>query len=194
MTHRRVCSLVVAATVVWGLTGCASKMSMEDMKQMKVQRPAELDQLNAWVGTWSATGTAEMAGMEEPIEFSGTSITAWDLDGWALVEHSDFKMGDMEPMKGMGLWSYDAKSKVFRTTWTDTAGGIGYGKAWYNKKTDSWMMRGHGRGPMGATTGKGCVKFVDENTMEWTWQEWPAWDLLGLFKFMKMKGTSTKQG
>jgi hypothetical protein len=194
MTQRRVWGYLVAAAAAWGVTGCAPKLTMEDMKQMQPQRPVELDRLNAWVGTWHATGTMEIAGMDEPIEFSGTNTTGWDLDGWVLVEHGDFTMADMPPHKGVGVWSYDAKSGKYRSTWSDNGGSTGYGTARYMEKSDTWTMRMRGYGPMGSTVGKGSVKFVDANTMEWSWQEWPAWDLFGLFKFMKIKGTSTKQG
>jgi hypothetical protein len=40
------------------------------------------------------------------------------------------------------------------------------------------------------TCGEGTTKFVDNNTMEWTYTEWDSWKLK---KMMDMKGTSKRR-
>lgn len=192
MYRRMMTGAIVATLAMAVLPGCMSQMCMEDMAKMP-ERPVELDRLNDWVGTWKASGTGKMMGIDEEFTVTGTSQNAWDVDGWYLSEHGEYDMGPMGKMKYLQVWTWDSNAKKFRSYWFDSMGGVGHGTAKCDEKTRTWTMSMRGKGPMGSTRGKGCVKFVDDNTMEWTWQEWPAWDLLGLFKFMDMKGTSTRQ-
>lgn len=190
MNLRRVCAIGVVAFAPVVLTGCMPKMSMEEMKAMRPERPAELSKLDRFVGTWQGTGEATMAGLEEPMKVSGTSELSWGLDGWSLVELSTYSMGELGEMKGHGFWSYDIPGKRFRTAWTDSMGGFGTGTLKYNAETDTWHIRAKSKSSFGTTTGKGTMKFVDDRTQEWTWKEYA---FFGLFKVMEMHGTSTKQ-
>ncbi|MCH7839975.1 MAG: DUF1579 family protein [Planctomycetes bacterium] len=193
MYRRMMTGTILATLAMAGLSGCMPKMTMEEMAQMRPERPVELDKLNAWVGTWKASGTVKMMGIDEEITLSGTSQNAWGVDRWCLLEHGEYEMGAMGKMNGLGVWTWDTKAKRFRSNWFDSMGGTGSGTAKYDEMTRTWTMNMRGKGPGGATRGKGYVRFVDDDTMEWAWQEWPAWDLLGLFKFMDMKATSTRQ-
>ena len=69
---------VSCASVI--LTGCMPKMTIEEMRAMTPQRPAELATLNAFVGTWDMEGEAKMAMLDEPIKSSGTSVMNWEGD------------------------------------------------------------------------------------------------------------------
>ncbi len=193
MNRQTMYGAVLMACVMMGLSGCMPKMTMEDMKQMRPERPAELDKLNAFVGTWQGSGTAKMIGIDEPMELKGTSETTWEVNNWYLVEHAEYEMGEMGTMKGVGVWSWDSRAKKYRTWWFDDFGGTGTGTITYREACNCWCMSVRGNSPMGSTRGKGCITFKDDETMEWTWQEWPAWDLFGLFKFMDMSGTSKRQ-
>lgn len=172
------------------LTGCMPKMTIEQMKAARPQRPAELDKLNKMVGTWEVTGEARMAGLDEVLETRGTSELKWGGDGWYLIEDNVFTMKGLGEMKAHGTWAYDAKAGKFRTAWLDTMGGIGVGTVWHNEKTDVWHMRAKSHSPFGTTTGKGSHRFIDDNTIEWTWTEYA---MGGLFKTMEMKGTSKRK-
>ncbi len=51
-------------------------------------------------------------------------------------------------------------------------------------------MKAKSKGAMGTSVGHGNAKYLDANTMEWTWSEW---DELKLMKFMEMKGVNKRQ-
>ena len=185
---KRSCVLLCALGAV-GLVGCGPKMDKDAMQSMKPERPAQLTMLDRFVGEWKGTGEMTMAGSDEVMHSTGTSKMSWGLDKMVLIENSEYKMGD-DTMMGMGTWTWDKKHNRFHTTWVDSWGSYGSGYAKYNDDKDCWTMRGTSTGCMGTTTGKGTMKFLDNNTMEWTWSEYCC---LGLMKVMEMKGTSTRQ-
>ena len=172
------------------LVGCMPKMTLEEMKAMMPQRPAELDRLNDFVGTWDMTGEATMAGLDEVLKTTGVGETKWAGNGWFLVSNAKFEMEGLNTMEAVETWSYDAHSKKYRSTWTDSMGSLGTGSSRYNEKTRTWTMRATSHGAHGKTTAKGTLKMVDKDTMEWTWSEYA---MGGLFKVMEMKGTSKRR-
>ncbi len=172
------------------MTGCAPKMTMEDLKAMMPQRPAELDKLNAFVGTWNSEAEAKMAGLDEPLRTTAQAEIKWEGDGWYLVSRETFTMGELGNSHGLGTWSYDMKHRVYRTSWVDSSGMTGMGKSWHDEKTNTWHMRGKSHGPWGTTTFKGSVTMTDPNTMTWNWTEYA---MGGLMKVMEMTGTSSRQ-
>ncbi len=168
------------------LGGCMPKMTIEQMKEMRPQRPAELDRLNMLVGKWEGTGTCKMAGIEEELTSKGSSVTRWDGDGWYLVSEHVMSMGELGEMKGFEVWSWDAKGKCYRTYWVDNMGGYGYGKAKYDDKCNCFCLKARTYSPWGKARAKGCMTIVDNDTMEGTWQESA---MMGLIKTMSWTGT-----
>lgn len=190
MTRRMMfCTIPVVCMGVL-LAGCMPKMTIEEMKAGIPQRPAELDRLNAFAGNWQGEGEAKFSFLDEVIKTSATSEANWEGDGWYMVSRGMFNMGELGDMTGLETWTYDTHSKKFRSTWVDSFGSVGIGSAKYDEKTDTWYMRATSHGPWGKATSKGTVKFIDENTMEWTWTEYA---MGGLMKTMEMKGTSRRQ-
>lgn len=170
------------------VSGCASsKMNMEEMMQAP-SRPAELDALNAFTGTWSASWECTMEGMPEPMKGTGMSVVAWECDKWVMLERFTGSMGE-DKFQGIGMWSYDPKSGKYQMRWMDSFGGVGDGTATYDAATRTWTMKGKGSG-MQDSVMEGTMRFVDDNTMEWTHTEWNSWKTK---KTMSMKGTSRKQ-
>jgi len=163
---------------------------LEEMKQMKPQRPVELDLLKAFEGTWEGTGEAKFAGLDEVLKLHGVSEAKWDGDNWFLVNRGVFTMGELGDMKSVETWTYDTHSKIFRTTWVDSMGSTGTGTAWRDAKTGIWHMRAVTHGPFGKSSAKGTIKFADADTNEWTWTEYA---MGGLMKTTEMHGTSRKQ-
>lgn len=183
----RCSAIVLAAVAAVALTGCAPKMTVAEMKDQMPKRPAELDRLNMFVGHWEGTGECRMEMLDEPLKTQGVSEIQWAGDNWYLVEQGRFTMGDFEPMKGLGTWSYDTHAKKYRSTWVDSMGSTGLGEATYDEKTGTWKWSGDTYGPWGKSRISGTLKFPDENTMEWTMAEH-----MGLAKTMEMKGTSKR--
>ena len=190
--NRRTLAFVVAVSLssMFAGTGCMPSMTIEEMKAMMPTRPVELDQLNAFIGTWDHSGTATMAGVDAALDSSGTSEVRWEGDGWYMVEQGKMTLAGFDPMGMQGVWAYDAKAKVFRTNWVDTMGSFGVGTVRYDSKKDMWHMKAKSHMAFGTSTGKGTVKFVDKDTQEWVWAEYA---MGGLFKTMEMQSTSKRR-
>ena len=191
MMRRNLSYVLVAAVAGLMVTGCMPEMTIEQMKEMRPERPPELDRLNMFAGKWTSTGEAEMAGLDEVHTWTGSSESTWGCDGWCLVEHSTGEMGELGNMAGMGVWTWDAKSKKYRSTWADNWGSTGQGVGKYDEETRTWTIKAKSRGAMGKSIGKGTVTFVDDDTMEWSWTERAG--LFGMFKVMEAKGTGERQ-
>jgi hypothetical protein len=163
-------------------------MSMEDMQPPA--RPVELDRLNAFVGTWE--GTAEGTMGEHSFSGKGTSTATWETGGWTLVERGRFTSNDPKDKnvhEMLSVTTWDAHEKRYCSGSADNMGGLSKATMKYDEKTQTWHMKGTGQGPMGCTVEEGTVRFVDPNTMEWTWKAWDSWKIN---KVMEMRGTSRR--
>lgn len=184
MIRKSLACAVLATCALLTLTGCMPKMTIEQMKASMPERPAELDRLDAFVGKWEWTGSAEMAGLEEPLTMTGTSEMHWESDRGFLVSRANMNMEPFGESEGIETWTYDSKAKKYRSTWTGGMGMISMGETVYDEKNDIWRMKGTGYGPMGKSSAKGTMKFTDADTMEWEMTEYS-----GLMKIMTMSGT-----
>ena len=190
MIRRTFPCLIVIACAGIVLTGCTPTFTIEEIKEMRPARPAELDKLNMFAGEWVSTGEATMTGLDEVLKSTGTTESTWGCDGWCLVERSTMNMGELGGMTGLGVWTWDAKAKKYRSSWADDWGTTGRATAKYDDETRTWTMKAKGTGPMGKSVGKGTATFVGDDTVEWTWTEW---DSLHLMKVFEGKGTSKRK-
>ncbi len=174
------------------LIGC--QPSEEEMANFMKQppRPAELDLLDAWVGTWKADVEVTMAGSDEVHTSTGQNTTQWTSDKWMLTENWQHQMGENDTMKGASLMWWDNNSKKYRMAITDNYGGHGTATMTYNEETGVWKFKGKSKdGKSGSKTrNKGTMKFINPSTIEWVWEEY---DGTGLFKIITIKGTSRRQ-
>lgn len=189
MTGTRMTGIGVLALATGLAAGCVPSLTIEDVKAMRPERPAELDKLEQFAGRWEWKGEARLAGLDKVLTFSGRNDASVEGDGWYLVSREVGHMEELGETKGMSTWGYDTRSKKFRTTWVDSMGSIGTGTAWYDAKADVWHLRANTRGPLGSIVGKGRVKFPDPNTMEWSWTDYA---MGGLVKTMELRGTSKR--
>ena len=178
--------LALGATVV--LTGCTPKMTIEELRAMMPERPAELDKLNAFAGTWEWEGKTTVAGLDQVLKTTGSSEATWDGDRWYLVSREVGHIEVLGDMQGLEAWTYDTYTSKFRGAWVDNTGSTGTGEAWHDEKTNTWHFRATSHGPCGKTSITGHVKVLDEDTMEWTFTEYA-----GLIKTMEMTGTGTRR-
>lgn len=175
------------------LFGCQThKMNMDEMMK-PAERPAELDHLNMFIGTWEGTAEITMAGSDELMASKGKSTYEWSLDKWLLIERSEYEWGEGQTMHGMGYWWWDPDEKHFKMSWFDNDGGVGHGTARYDEKSKTWTMKAKSQNPYKPmkTIGEGTAKMLDDRTMEWSWEEEIPM-LIGSRDFMKMKGTTHK--
>jgi len=186
---RRMSVVAGVVALLSGLAGC-QKPNMEEMMKPP-PRPAELDQLNAFIGKWDGTWEMTMAGEEKPMTGKGTDVYAWESDRWVLTARSAGTCGEHK-MFGTGLWTYDSQARQFKYTSADNYGMVMSGTGTYDAKTQTWHLKGSTRETIhgNQSSGEGTLKFTSPNTMEWHWTEW---DGLHLIKFMEMKGTSHRK-
>lgn len=178
-------ALVVGATLCLSLAGCQQPRLDEMM--MQPPRPAELDRLNAFVGTWEGTSEMKLVGSGETMQSTGTSTVAWEADQWLLVERFEDTLGTQEAKyAGLCIWSWDAGAGKYRLDFFDNFGGGGSGTATYDEAQKTWRMavKTNYGGQSGWSVG--TAKFTDPDTMEW---EHTQWDSLKLTKQVEMKGT-----
>jgi len=172
------------------LPGCAPKITMEDLKAMTPQRPPELAMLKQFEGNWEGTSEMRITGLDEVLKGKGSSKMSWAADGWYMIENAQYDMGELGTMHGIGIWGYNPNTKKFDMHWFDSHGMHHTGSSTYDASTKTWRMSGGSSGPWGNTVGEGTMTFTDDNTMEWTYQEWDSWKLN---KFAEMKGTAKRK-
>ncbi len=191
MHNRFIQSLTLAVLILTLSSGClAPKFDLEAVKKLIHDRPAQLDALNMLVGKWKTQGEVKMIGMDEPILTSGTSEAVWECDGRILMDRATYDMGPMGPMSGVSIWTWDASQKQYRMWWYDSFGETAQGTARYDEKTRTWHFKNRGRSSLCNVISKGTIRMIDQDHLEWTYDQWDAW---GILKFSTMKGTSTRK-
>ena len=170
--------------------GCMPKMTVDQIKQMQPARPVELDRLDMLLGRWETEGQVKLSVLDEPLRTTGTNEAVWSLDRRMLIEHAELNMGALGKLTGMSIWTWDPSRKKYRMWWFDSFGETSEAMVTYNEATETWHMSGTGQKWGYNTRGRGTLRRIDADTLEWTWQEW---DRLGLFKLADMKGLSRRQ-
>lgn len=190
MITRRVVGSVVMFAFIMVAGGCMPKLTMEDLKQMKPQRPVELDKLSDFLGTWESTATMTLTGLDEPLTGKGKETFSWACDGWCLLGQGQYEMGEMGTMHFVGVWTYDAKAKKYRIFMANSNGETETGSARFDAGDNEWEMKSKSRGPWGSMIGEGEMKIVKDGQMEW---EFTARDAMWRMKVMEGSGTSMRK-
>lgn len=191
----RTLSLALGLLTALALTaGC--QQPAHDMQAGPPPRPAELDRLESWAGTWTGTGECTIHTPEGPqkCNVTGTEYATWTCDKRFLMSNCEYDMGgEIGKMTGISMVTWDAKGGKYRSWWFDSMGTCAEGTMSFDEKNNCWTMKSKGHNPMTGepTCGEGSFKVsADGRSMEWTMTEWDSWKLK---KSMEMKGTSTKQ-
>jgi hypothetical protein len=177
MTRR--ISLLACLCCCWiGLMGCSEKkkMQMDASAMQPPPRPAELDLMNPWVGRWASTGEAKMPD-GQPMNSTGTSEIAWDLDNRFLVEKSTESMGNMGTVKSVIVFSYNPREKEYEVDYYDSMGSHGEADMHYDASTGAWHMVGEPEyNPMWGkkTVFDMTMTMPDTNTLQFKWAEYEA--------------------
>ncbi len=187
---------VVAALSLFALLVIAAGCQRPKMSEMMVQpeRPAALDKLDVFVGTWTGESTATMPNSDEKLTGTGVNKVYWTADNWLLVEELEVTMENGEKMKGMGVWTYDPSIKKFRVHWFDNWGMIATATSHYDEDAGLWRMKGKSEmlAKNFTSHGKGTAKMVGPDTMEWHHSEYMG--PLMMFKMFEMKGVNHRTG
>lgn len=181
MTRSRILTIAALALTPVIVTGCAPQITMEELMQKPTpgDRLAVLDQL---LGQWNDTANIvsptpqEMQktmpeGEEMPTSSEGTYSAKWELDNMFLVIKGQYTWDD-KAVEWIECWTWDAKAKKYRTHYFNNWGEFGQGTYTYCPDTRTFKGKGTGTSTHGFTSGyDGCMKFVDDNTIEWKWTE-----------------------
>jgi hypothetical protein len=156
-------------------------------------RPAELDRLEPWVGTWQSTGEMKMSD-GKTMHMTGTFTIGWECDRTVLVERMEEtcdEMKDMGKIYGLIVFTWDAHEKEYETAFFNNMSMSADGDMKYNEATKTWTMTGEGYNPMlgQKTHWIGKITMPDSSTMEWTWTTWDAWKMK---KLEEGKGTAKR--
>jgi len=196
MVRARVCLPCCMAVLAFALSGCGEpKKDMGDMQSMEMPpRPEQLDRLETFVGRWEGTMEMKMAGSEETQKATGVNQVRWACDKRFLMEDFEGDMGEGHKFVGVGLWTWDDNHNRYRTWFFDNSGVANEGWATYDESDKTWHHEGSGENSMVGrrTYGKGSTRFIDANTMEWTWKEWDNGFKWG-DPMMEMSGTSHRK-
>ncbi len=181
---RKMVAFVVPMVALLG-SGCA--MSRVDFST--IERPArapELDAYDVFVGAW--TWEAEMLNAEGPDKsWKGTAEWHWALDNRTL-EGVMSAATERTSFDAAGVWSWHPKKKKYIWWMFNNWGYPQQGTAKYDVDAKCWRMKYRSVGLDGTTSyGEYRMTVVDDDTLDWSVQEWA--DAFHLFKKMEMKGT-----
>jgi len=182
-----------SALVLILASGCMPAMNVETMKQMRPPRPAELEHLAALIGQWGTSAETRIVCLDLVLPIKGVTENSWAGDGWCMIERGEYEMGELGTIHEFGVWTWDSAAKNFRTWRCDSFGGTRMGTAKFDEKSRTWTLKAKRHGSWGTSTDRGTIKIVDDNTLEWTWEEWSGWDPLRLFKMAEFRGTSKRK-
>jgi hypothetical protein len=174
--------------VVVLVTGCMPKLTIEDIRACIPEKPAELEQLNVFVGEWDFTGEMTITGLDQKLSYTGEGKADWEGDGWYLVSRGSGRMEELGDSHGMEAWTYDANGKQFRTAAISNSGSVGTGIAWYDGASKTWHVKESSEGAFGKMTWKGTIKVIDDDHMDFHWQGYSGWN-----KTMEMTGKRTRK-
>lgn len=181
-----------ALVLLTSVVGC-HKPNMEDMMAMP-PRPAALDDLNMFVGTWKGTYEMKMAGTDEVMTGTSVNRVEWGADNWVLIEHMEAEGAENPEEKyvAMGTWVYDPSIGKFRIYGFNNMGSIEQGTATYDAETRTWHHKGksretnHGK----TTVWEGTTRMLEDGGMEWNYTSWA--DPMRFKKMMEMSGTARR--
>ncbi len=180
-------------TVAIGLTCSACLQPNFDIKTVLAKMPKrapEMDRLEMLAGEWTTQGNVKMMGLKDTMKTKGQNSATWECDGRFLVERSHFDFGELGPMSGMSIWTWDGDIGKYRMWWFDGFGETATGTATFDEKSDIWHIKTKGKNGWCSIISKGTIKKIDEQTLEWTWDQWDGWHI---FRIGEMRGLSKRK-
>lgn len=185
MKSNSVAKCFLTASAVIGLGGCTAKnVNFAEVK--RPERAAQMDAFTVFVGSWTWKAQVENATGSDK-DWSGTATWDWSLDKRCLQGRMSSKTANAD-FESSGVWSWHPKSKKYVWWMFNNWGYPQQGTAKYNAENQSWVMNYTSVGLDGSTShGRYRMKVVDQDTLDWTMEEWA--DPLHLIKKVKMVGT-----
>jgi len=182
------CTNLVVLMTALAAAGCRSTMpgASGDMSAEAVR--AKLDRLEMFVGRWSIEGEAKMAGIDEPIHFTGTSDVTWEGDRSYVVARGVTDMGGTTH-HGLAAITYDPVHRVYRDALVNSAGGVSLATARYDESERTWHMKATSEGPEGSMSWTGTVTYLEADSKR---EHWVGSKFGGLIKKVEITKTERR--
>jgi hypothetical protein len=104
------------------------------LAQNPPKRPAELKQLDPFIGKWACKGTVFASDWGPEHAFTAAINTQWTLGGyWTKTDYREAKTkSNPMPMDGAAFWGYDTGIKKFVGGWVDNT------SMYQTQQSDGW--------------------------------------------------------
>lgn len=126
MSKRRVvllvtgaCGFAFAAGLVAAPSGQPDEQAMMEAMAKATTVGEHHKALAPLIGRWEGLVKFWMAPDTEPMEFQGTAVREWALDGRYIFEHVTSEMPDGTTFKGMGIIGYNTVENVYESVWLE---------------------------------------------------------------------------
>ncbi|MCB9858382.1 MAG: DUF1579 family protein [Phycisphaerales bacterium] len=188
--------LLTVAGLAMFVVGCSHQNSNMEMSgpPTKPAPAPEMKKLSRFIGTW--TGDAEMVGpmaeqmkadMKMPADakltFPGGGTWDWAMDGMFLRMDGWHSMGEGGKMNMIEYVMWDPKIGKYRSFFLSDWGEAGDGTLTPSADGNSFTSTARMIDAQGnKSSGTGTMRFIDNNSMEWTWKESSGLELKGTNK------------
>jgi len=188
-----------SVVVLFLVGGCSGKHGGAGMEAPKKPVPASQmsmfnDMIGSWTSTWEMTGEmAEEMKEHDPkaqMTFKGENTCALYMDGIWLKCDGWYEMGPDLRATYVEYYGYNTDDNVFNSYFISDMGEVGHGVLKpCGDDNRCFKMKWSGHDLSGnEKSGGGCMRFVDKDSMEFSWFE-----KMGPFAKMEMKGTSKRK-
>jgi hypothetical protein len=160
------------------LVGLTAAGCQQAQTEMKVERPAELDHLDMFVGDWEFTAEKHAADSDKVETATGTDSYRWACNRWVLVDEWE-GTAEGEHFEGLMVWTWDPQWKKYRYWGFYPNGATDRGTATYDEEAKAWHFKGKSTNRLTGKTkvGEGTLKCEDEDTISIKACSWGPWKL-----------------
>ena len=144
------------------------------------------------IGTFDVKIRTWVSPASQPVESTGTMISAWVLEGRYVQSMLSGQVGG-EPFHGIGYIGYDNVEKVYQTAWMDTGST---GMTWYKGNLDasgkSAIMKASVANPITAKSTPLELRLTIEGDSGHVTEIWGKGLGAKMFKLMELRYTKVK--
>ena len=137
-------ALLLAATTLTGLDAVAADKPARVAGQAldNAMTPgAGQKLLEPMIGSFDVTMLVWTAPSKPPLEYKGSSVNAWVLDGRYVQTHLAAVL-DGEAFDGIGFYGFDNATQTYQASWMDTGStGIGWYRGTLDKSGRSALLK-----------------------------------------------------
>ncbi len=148
--------------------------------------------LTPMIGTFDVKIRTWVSPASQPVESTGTMVSAWVLDGRYIQSMLAGEVGGA-PFSGIGYIAYDNVDKIYQTAWMDTGST---GMIWYKGNMDasgkSAIMKANVANPLTAKPTPLELRLTIESDGSHVTEIWGKGLSAKMFKLMELRYTKVK--